>query len=378
MYQAHDQAVATVNPRPLPGKWRDLLRDGQWRERYDTRAAAQLALLAAMGNAGWSWPQAHADLTDPRNAASLWFPTHAVLARLWAKSQEFLADAPAVRSAPEARHEIGQLRALLAGEVWTGRTSVTDRAVLEFVHALATARGRLVVVLACRSVGEGVGIGFKTAARALGRLVDRGWLRVEEKGEWDRAGTYRLTSPRGQCTGDTPSSPRSAPKVHVSPVHTPPGTDTPLYDLTAHDVFRCLGKSAAALYGALAPTGAVSPAALQAITGLARRTVYKHLAVLQAEGLVHRTVDGYLRVEADLDALARDMGVAGSAEAQRASYDRQRRSWNRATEGTRRRVREFARRPARDHRPHLRAVPGREAGSGRARARRRAGARAAA
>ena len=43
-----------ARPRPLPGRWRDLLRDGDVTGRYDADHAAVMAVAVAAVRAGWS------------------------------------------------------------------------------------------------------------------------------------------------------------------------------------------------------------------------------------------------------------------------------------------------------------------------------------
>ncbi len=71
------------------------------------------------------------------------------------------------------------------------------------------------------------------------------------------------------------------------------------------------------------------------------KSVYRHLGPLEDHGLARRTEDGWVRGDADLDAVAADLGVAGTGfkqraqhRAERASSERHRVKWDEVPEGT--------------------------------------------
>ncbi len=311
-------------PKPLSGKWRDMLVTGI--HSYPTNRKAAFALLLAMANADWDWPEVHLALTESGVGARKWFPSLVKARDWWDKAAEFARDKPAVLDAREARQELGLIKARLDGQVWRGRTAAADRLLLEFAVDYATTRGLLVLPLATRVVAEGTGLSRPTAARALQRLCEAGWLRREQRSHHTDAAVFRLTTPslsNEVCT-DEPRPEGATWGQTVSHECTPA-----VHTLAGTDVFRSLGRSAATLYAALSGTEVLTVSELVSTSGLARRTAHKWLLVLQQEGLAVKEAGGYLRVEvSDFEALAEAMGVAGAADAQRAAHAQQRASWS--------------------------------------------------
>lgn len=331
---AHIQRPAILNSgskKPLRPRFRDMLVTGE--HPYASRSEAVYAITGEMVRCGWGWAEYYEAFTDPTNELSHWFTQrktgrtrsdtwrHKQLDKTWEKVTSTSAPITDARS---ARQAIGLIRARLTEDgAWTGRTAVTDRIVLEWIHQEATRTGRIVLPVASRDLTLNLQIPQKTATRALKRLCDRRWLRVEEKADGTNATVYRLTQPlqsvKDQSVDDSRSEAPTGCEERES------STDC-LVDSVAHDVFVRLGRHAAMVYAALS-AGALSAKEVREVSGVGRATVFKYLKILVDSGLVTHDGDLYEQSGESLDKAAADMGVVGLAEIRKADVQRQREAW---------------------------------------------------
>ena len=101
-------------------------------------------------------------------------------------------------------------------------------------------------------------------------------------------------------------------------------------DILGHDAFRYqgLGKGVQQTL-ALLWRGPATVAALMAATGYRRGTIWRHLKVLQNEGLIARDEKNRYRAleDVDFDALAVQLDVVGIGERQRVKHQQQRETY---------------------------------------------------
>lgn len=319
--------------RPLSAHWHDTLVSGE--HGYASRSEAVMAVTLAMVNARWDWPDYYAAMTDETNGLSAWAlrrsgsrrrrsrrDAYRRLARTWDKAVARVQDRPAVRTRTEIRQQIALMMDRAKWWGWTGRTKVLDQRLLAAIHRRFAKLGKLVWSISVREASWWTGRGLSTVARALHRLVERGWLRLESPGHLKADGTalaatYRLVCPDqeirevGSCSENSHAR-RGGPSS---------GGGVPVCDTSGVDVFSALGLHAAHLYDALS-TGSMSARELAEMTGLHRSTVYRQAPRLIEAGLVVKDEHGlYHRTEQDLDKAAAELGVVGHAEAKRRRYE---------------------------------------------------------
>jgi hypothetical protein len=319
--------------------------------RASDQGRALLSVFTDMINNGWDWTSAVNRIlsTDRKQAVAFVEGMSVARAReFWVRAEAWVAEHPSFDDPTEALHRLGEIRsALTASGPWRGRNSLRDRAVLEAVHAHATGRKRVVLPLATRTIESltGGAVPFKTAARALKSLVELGWLKLESSGADRKACTYRLIKPSHQHVAASDTRPEGTPPcracVPSTAIDAPTApTDDRLHELMATDVFRELGTQAARLWLHLHGATPVRIVDLVAVSGASRSTVKKYLGLLAKEDLVDKGPDGWTRVEVDLEALARDMGVDGRVEASRARIAAERLLWARTSQELRQAARD--------------------------------------
>ena len=308
-------------PTLLPGWAESILREGK-QGRYRSRQAAALALFSSMLNCGWGWREASDALCDRESRAMGNLLSSLSEARtLWLKAQEYISDNPAIIGQADAKVQLGEIKSELMTVRFTGRTATRDRMVLEAIHRIALKHNTVIPALAERVLAEETGMSKDTCGRALKALTQAGWLRLHRSSDGTRAHRFRVCTPN--CAQMSQYLPQvEALRASGSSVH------TFALDVSSTDVGRCLGRSASVLLAALDPVEAQQVKDLVHTSGLSRRTVHKWLLVLVAEGLAFKDAfASYVRVEADLEAVAEDMGVAGKSAAVRRQHVLEREMW---------------------------------------------------
>lgn len=240
------------------------------------------------------------------------------------------------------RHEATMRAVELAEHVdcmkWKGIAGNVDRAVYLFVLTVAARAGRLGPLgLSVREVAEGVGIDRRTAGRSLARLVERGLLWPIAAGRGRYAATYQVDGGRKCPTVPSQAAdvgaPQSPPEGHAgggrncpTPSHPPVGMGPDWGTYVPSDAWRWrgLGLAKARTWGLLSDDG-ISTSALAGLLGVDPRTARRHVAALAEHGLAARLDGAWVRGPADPDAVAEEIGTAGTLERQRQRHQLERR-----------------------------------------------------
>jgi len=292
---------APLPARPLSESITALLRDGDTGARYTSRSEAVMATALAAAGAGWTetawrdvlaggalgdWAPVQLRKTGGRRHRN---PADAErrLATTWAKAQRRVLERPPAADHLSVRAELAELLAAADTDpgAWAGAAGVTDRAVLAVLVDVAASACTLTPSASTRQLAEAANVSAGTAAVALHRLVDRGWLRLEHPHQGTQAATWRLVRP------DTP--PTVPADVDAVLEQLPPrplvsaGGSARAHDAFAHTIHGGLGRVAARIFDALddGAYGGLTVDQLAALTGLHRRTVVRHLIGLQVAGL---------------------------------------------------------------------------------------------
>lgn len=325
--------------RNLDSRWHAVL-DG--RHDYASDHAALSALASAAVNAGWSFAEWSAWVTeDSRRGLTrsyvLWetrkgreVPRSAhrrngLLRRVWEKSEEFTRRSPAFTDEFAVRRWVEELRSLSMRDAWGGQAGNSDRLVLDALLDVAHEQRSTLVTIGVRNLSEATGVGRTTVSRALKRLAARGYLTVAQESRGEHAHRYRLTTPNRDLSG-TPSLPDRGVDPRVPPVH-----------LSRLDAFApgALGRTAARVLAALDVSELLTAVEVAEFLGLTPRTVRRALDHLLAVGAVVRLPrDRKTSVwaarpveEIDWDEVAEAYGTTGTADRRRAEHDRHREGW---------------------------------------------------
>jgi hypothetical protein len=192
----------------LPEWLMTLINDGDTSNRYAGRSHMALAVASGLRIAGYDFATYRAVMANNPCGAKY----HALidgegtedpetfLVRTWEKAASQLT--------PEAiLTEISNVRGAVEAAEWPGRTGNTDRAVMLALCELGTASGTTALTFGCRKIATVAQIEDRTARRALGRLVDAGWLERLNAAKTGDADTYRLGPKVDRKTALTPSPP---------------------------------------------------------------------------------------------------------------------------------------------------------------------------
>jgi predicted ArsR family transcriptional regulator len=321
-------------------KFQLLLRYGDLDGRYGGDGSRVVAALILHGvNVGMPKSLVYAALTDPQNRGGFaalrrrrsnlqsWFDAEWKRAVVRARSIPVLGDR---HEATVAAVELAERASALA---WKGVGGATDYATYRYALAVAARAGRLApLALGVRDVAEGVGIDRRTAARSLGRLVERRLLRRIAVGRGRAAALFAVEDVRNCPTVGALGQRAQLPHSGVRNCPTPSHTDVQCVGLVwgayarSSDTWRYkgLGHTAERIYGYLDLDEAVTAQDLAGALRVTPGTVRRHLAALVEHGLAMRTKDGYRSTAVDPADLEDDLGVAGMAEAQRQRHELER------------------------------------------------------
>ena len=204
---------------------------------------------------------------------------------------------------------------------WPGRGGSTDRDVFLAHVQIANESGQIVYHADCRTLAELSNIKYPTAARANRRLVEAGYLKLEEPAIGNYAAQYRIE--------------KSATLPHF------PIVRKCSVIFQEHDVFsyRALGKSSKLIWEAL-KTGPKAINELKSITGITPPTLRKRLLEMSKlrDGLSEENktmvykIDGqwFRNSEIGLDRIAELYGVNGIMEKRKRIHADERRVHNKS------------------------------------------------
>lgn len=328
--------------RPLKAEHQDALVTGE--HGYASRNEAVMAVTTAMVNAGWDEADFRYEMSDPeRNHLARWFyyrsgdqahrrrsrsDTLSRLDKTWAKAVARVRANPAISDPQAALQEVGEIRTTFRARPLQGRTAVVDSLVLEFYHQEATRRRRVRVYLPVRTIAEKVGVSRATAARAVKRLAEAGWLVETQRRELvSHANEYRLTVPpaaqavlHSETQGRSPSTGR---EDCVSSCNRP--VDQAM-QTSGEDIFLLLGKHCALLYAALTDQG-MTVRQLAETTGVHRTTAWRHLKNLRDLGLAAEADGLWASTDKPLGDAAEAAGAVGMKEQRQFRHELEKTRW---------------------------------------------------
>jgi hypothetical protein len=319
----------------LPGRWRDLLRDGNQGD-YATDHAAVMAVALVMVRHGWGWSDFYAEMTDPNNALSGYYrrrddggrrtPAAATrkMHREWYKAIAYAAEHPRVMDAGEARQFIGVLRECMSRYPWTGRSAGRNRQILTILLDQATKHGTISPSLSLRVIAERSSYrSLEAISNGLNALAGMGWIVSDRRGcSADEPTVYRLGLP-------TPH-PHSA-AVSANPnnrLSSSPGDDDVRVSVTAHTGLAIAFTMHAATIYACLGDDAQPASAVMGRAGCSRDTVDRWLRRLEKVDLARRTVDGWRKGTADPDQIAAAFGANEVVAERRTRHELQRRGFH--------------------------------------------------
>jgi hypothetical protein len=344
-------ALTPPRPKPLAPMWMDFLRHGA-PEGQRSEKIQGLALAAV--NAGWTFGQFYCAMMAPANRGGekvqVRHDAERYLEHAWESAETLAKRKPAVQDRPEALAVIARIRRRVATWPWPTRAGETYRRVLVAYLIIAQRAGKLVFAASVREVAARAGVGIHAVVKATKWLRSEGWLRLQRgylHGTTDAAiwrarfpsgaaltleqlrrhtlrglpgdtqyqgGRLESVSGRPQGTESVPGEPqRDAQENETESV---PGTGA------SHDLWRPggLGARAGSIYRMLDATTPISAKELALRIGCRPQAVRRQLVPkLGRYGLAVQDVQGigWCRGDADLDAVAAELGVAGKGAAQR-------------------------------------------------------------
>lgn len=317
-----------------------------------------MCLLAA-ANAGWSLADVqHAAKTAPgmehyrtkntgrghrRNRSTA--EAQARLERQWAKAGEYAA---IQRPLPVRREpaDLTELNAIVADvddlltrfRVSPGRwgrteSALSQRTILTALAYLTLQTGKRTVAASIRDLALMVGLGRTTAAEALQRLAEAGFIQRVSASDGGNAAEWRLTLDFSTPYGTLRSQPLDNPR---------PPTD--LFNVRAdlvatieeeltgqrHDLFTRagLGHLAGKVYAILRQVSALTIESAARILGVTIRHAATVLSRLRRHKLIVKCAEGWARSKRDLrDRAAQLVGVAGTLVDRAEKYRAEREVW---------------------------------------------------
>ncbi len=336
------RAVRAVR-RALSPRVQALLERGDVTGMYSSRSEVALAVALGAVNAGWSRAELRAAFDDPGHVAGEWLHVQQRAAKhgggqrvrsgldqdhrldaVWRKAVvRFFARPPAADVCAVAA-EIAEIRAAMDArpQLWGGQAGKGNRQTLDALLEVAGRAGRLDPTVSIRQLAEQTTVTDSTVDRAVHRLVEAGWIRIVEVAGFTLVG---MEDPDGVRAGQAHARrlqvripPDLPDPVDIDVLVDPATGELPPAGGSAvavHDVFtwRGLGGVAGLLYARLDPACPVSTRLLAARSGFTPVTVRTHLRRLTAYGLAcHTSGAGWTRGAGDLDAVAVEVGTAGT------------------------------------------------------------------
>jgi DNA-binding transcriptional ArsR family regulator len=299
---------------PLDGlapRFHRLLRFGDMDGEYKSPSEMVQAITTGAVHAGWAEHELLEVLLDPANVGGWRVRERDQRERRRAEGYVRTCWKNAVRFV--ARASLAHFQATVDAADWSGQQGAVNKAVMQAYLDIAKRANTLTPDASQRRLADHAGVHAKTVERAQPRLVAADWIAVDRPGYRREATRWRF-GPR--CAGVG---------TYAIPVLGGRGVYADTYAL-AHDVWRFqgLGKHVQQTYTAL-QDGPATIGELVERTHYQRRTISRHLERLRDHGLVTRAENGRYHVveHFDFDALAVELGVAGTGERQRTRHRQQ-------------------------------------------------------
>lgn len=332
--RAPQDAVAALAPRDrdsasgsAPGaiskEMRQLLLHGDIEQRRESRSEVVQSLALAFVDAGLDCDDLLRALLDGRNAGGDKVRELAAKRGLgharryvrgsWKKAADFARRRPAIRDREDAIVALARIDAAIESSPWPGRSGAVDWSVVRAHLRVARRLHDLAPDVSDRELAELAGVHYQTVARSHRRLQHAGWLRRLRRHHDANAARWQLRLPRTRRDTSVPHGliPPEGDRCGAEVSH--PDGDP------AHDVWRYgggLGKIRCRVWGFLHQPRTTWEVA--AWLGRVKRSAERHLSKLRAAGLAVQDPSGtWHRGEADADAVAKRLGVAGEAQRQR-------------------------------------------------------------
>lgn len=283
--------------------------------------------MAAAGG-GWSSDQLWRALRDCRNVGGQKvqeivtrkgeIAARRYVERSWRKAVARARTSPPIVNRASARVIIASIRAQAAHTAWSGTAGSTDFAVLGAHIAVVEKVGHLDHGMSVRQAADDAGVRAATASQSQRRLVAAGWLQRIKIGRGPTASLWRLRSPKVTRLTDLATARRMA-------------VITDLRADAGADAFRWGGlwKSALWVWNALQlDVGLTAKQLNERVAGMSVETVRRKLRHLARYGLARRGEGRiWLRLDRDLDDVARELEKSGVGAEQRARHAEERRAY---------------------------------------------------
>jgi len=251
-------------------------------------------------------------------------PVH-YLSRAWEGAEKYASNNPKKWQGREGLEALtADIRAAADADTWARQSGNSTRLTLEGVLVLALEQSTATPTLSVRVLSERTGVSKSATARALGTLVERGYLKKALPAKQEKAATYHL-EPKERTNWDTGCNPYGVESVsHLVPS---------LTELMGSDAFdtSALGPSALRVLAVLSELDGQTPEQIRARLGFRSVvTVRRALQALEATGLAMRKRLGRgftwtSRLDAlDLVGIAEAYGTAGKAEKRALNHARER------------------------------------------------------
>lgn len=257
----HDDSKKILKYPKLTRKQEFMLK-GKGIQEYPSRSEFEFALIISLVNTGWDWNGIlylfnnnkcggkYSELnSEDRKQAYHYLRLSYENACQWAENTS------------EGRQRAINAEAWALSRSWSGRTGCYDRDVFLAQVNIAYETGKVIYHADCRTLAEFANVNYSTASRANRRLIQAGYLQLEQAAMANCAAKYSL--------GDIATLPH------------PPNVRECCITSKDHDVFarRGLGKSSKFIWNAL-EDGPKTVEELLLLTGRVKKTVQKWLTVM--------------------------------------------------------------------------------------------------
>jgi predicted transcriptional regulator len=192
-----------VRPTGLPRLAWQILSGQTTKRDYFSDSEREFAAVCSMINAGFDFARIHTAFaklaTGKQTHFGRWMierggakSAREMLERMYRSGLQFTAKDSAERVAAK------QLRAWLLDHPLDGRTGTYDTCALDAILQMALQAGSLTVAASARDIAERAGVSKEAANKATRRLIERGWLVLDEEWRGRFANVYRI-EPQSEC-----------------------------------------------------------------------------------------------------------------------------------------------------------------------------------